>query len=312
MLTFSGLAKTFRGKQVLEDVSFTCKPGEMLGVLGPHSSGKSALLKILAGLLQPDAGEIFYNDQKVKAAFRNNVGYLPEERGLYQQTTVLELLQYFGLLRGMTRHDADVEAIRFLDRFQLIHKSKERIHRLERAELQQIEIIAALIHNPDIIILDEPFKGLDINNQSILRTILNSLLEANKIVIMGSHNLEVVEALCQSIILLNHGQTILSGNAKHILQQYCDDYVSLVLDENEDYDNFLLNRPEVVDFYEADNELRVFLKPECSKQDFLKLLANSMLIYKYQIAQPSLKDLFLKKIPMQEYKEKQAIDDQII
>ncbi len=311
MFTFSNISKTFRGKQSLEDVSFSCKPGEMLGVLGPHASGKSVLLKILAGLLQPDSGEILFNDQVVKASFRNNLGYLPEERGLYQQATVLELLCYFGQLRGMSKHHANVEAIRFLDRIQLIHKSKERVFRLEKSELQQVEIIAAIIHNPDVVILDEPFKGLDINNQAILRRIIDSLLEANKIVIMGSHNMEMVESLCQSIIMLNHGQTILSGNAKHILQQYCDDYVSLILDENEEYENFLLGRPEVVDFYEANNEIRVFLKPECSKQDFLKVLSNSMLIYKYQIAQPSLKDLFLKKIPMKEYKEKQALDDQI-
>lgn len=311
MFSFENISLTFKEKSVLSDISFSCKAGEVLGILGPHSSGKSALLKILAGLIEADSGSITYNDKKVKSSFRNRVGYLPEERGLYQQTSVLELLIYFGTLRGMDKHKAEVEAIRFLDRFQLVQKSKERIYRLERAELQKVEIIAALIHNPDIIIFDEPFKGLDINNQSILMTILKSLVQANKIVIMGTHNMELAEQLCDNILLLNHGESILSGNSKHILQQYCDDYITLVIDEEEEYEDYLLNRPEVSDYYSSNNELRVFLKADASKQDFLRAISKDLLIYKYEVAQASLKDLFLKKIPMQEYKEKQAIDDQI-
>lgn len=311
MFEFVSISKQIQDRAVLQEVSYQCKPGEFLGVLGPHASGKSILLKLLAGILPTDTGEIRLNGEVLTNRFQQHIGYLPEERAVYQRATVLQLLVYFGRLRGMTRHEAEVEAIRYLDRFQIIQLSKQPIHRLEKPDQQKIEMIAALIHNPDVILFDEPFKGLDITNQILLQNVLETMKNANKTVIIGSHNMELIESICDSIILLNKGEAILSGNAKHILHKYCDDYISLVLDETENYEDYLLSRPEVTDFFTSNNEVRVILKPSVSKQDFIRKIMKDIIVYKYQISQPSLKDLFLKQIPLQTYKEQQSLDDQI-
>lgn len=312
MLEFDQLSKYIRDKIVLNKVSSKCRPGEILGIMGPHSSGKSTLLRILAGVLEADSGDILYNKEKLGKKLFNKIGYLPEERALYSKPTVIEIIKYFASLHGLNKHKSNVEAIRFLDRFQLIDKSKFRIHQLRKSEIQKVEIILSLIHNPDIIILDEPFKGLDINNQLLLKSILLALQKANKIIVIGSHNIDLMQSIANNIILLNEGEAILSGNASHIIDQYREDYVTLQIDDNDENEAYLLSRPEVVDYFKIDDEIRLFLKKESDKQKFLSELSKEMIIYKFHIAKPSLKDIFQKKIPFKGLKEEQRVNDQIV
>jgi ABC-2 type transport system ATP-binding protein len=266
MLEFDQVTKYIRDKIVLNKISAKCRPGEILGIIGPHSSGKSTLLRILAGVLDADSGEILFNKEKLTKKQFNKIGYLPEERALYSKPTVIEIIKYFASLHGLNKHQANIEAIRNLDRFQLIDKSKHHVFQLRKAEVQKLEIITALIHDPDIIILDEPFKGLDINNQLLLKSILLSMQKANKIIVIGSHNIDLMQSIADNIILLNEGEAILSGNASHILDQYREDYITLQIEENDENEAFLLSRTEVVDYYKIDDEIRLFLRKETDKQ----------------------------------------------
>lgn len=311
MINLINISKSFRGQPALTNVSYNFLEGDIVGILGPHSCGKTTLLKILAGLLKSDSGDYLINEDRFKPKHLQSIGYLPEEKGLYPNATVLEMIIYVAGLRGISKYDARVEAIRFLDRFQIIETSKLRINQLERQDQQKIEIIAALIHKPDIIIFDEPFKGLDFNNQNIVWNVLDSLRQKGKTIILGSHNLELIQSLCNKIILMYEGQIVLSGDAKHILYNYSDDFICLEFDEGEDYQTVLNGLEEVKNFHRSGDEVHVYLNEGQNKKDFLHRISKDLMIYRYQIFKPTLRELFSKAIPQKEYSEETVINEEI-
>lgn len=311
MINLIEISKSLRGNMVLNKVTDNFQEGDIVGILGPHSSGKTTLLKILAGLLAQDEGQYLINDENFSAKHLRQIGYLPEEKGLYPNATVLELIIYFAGLRGISKYDARVEAIRFLDRFQIVETSKLRINQLKRQDQQKIEIIAALIHKPEIIIFDEPFRGLDFNNQNIVWNVLDSLRQKGKTIILGSHNLELIQSLCNKIVLMNEGNVVLSGDAKHILYNNSDDFICFEFDENEDYQSFLNHSEDVKNFHRSGDEVHVYLNEGKNKKDFLHKISKDFMIYRYQIFKPTLRELFSKTIPQKEYSENKAIDEEI-
>ena len=211
MLEVRGLVKYYSHTPALRGVSFAIRPGEILGCLGPNGAGKSTIVKILTGLIEPSEGRIFYNGRSVQedfTAFQSRIGYVPEEAHLYPHLSSREYLQLSGRLRGLTRAALEPKMDEFLRLFGLWSDRHAPLASYSKGMRQKILLSAALLHDPDILILDEPFSGLDVTSALLLRTLLGSLAERGKIVLYSSHVLEVVEKVCSNVLILRQGEVV--------------------------------------------------------------------------------------------------------
>ncbi|MEJ2049050.1 MAG: ATP-binding cassette domain-containing protein, partial [Calditrichota bacterium] len=169
------ITKEFQDREVIRELSMKLKPGKIVGLLGPNGAGKTTTLRMVLNIIQPDYGEILFDDHRINKKIRNKIGYLPEERGLYQKYSVIDVLRYFGRLKGLSARKSQVEAVRLLDRFQMIEYLEEPIGHLSKGTQQRLQFLVCFIHNPDFLILDEPFWGLDPINQEVLRNRMKGL-----------------------------------------------------------------------------------------------------------------------------------------
>lgn len=211
MLEARSLTKYFHHTAAVRDVSFTIMPGEILGYLGPNGAGKSTTVKMLTGLIEPSEGQILYQGQSVRddfTAFQRRIGYVPEEAYLYPHLSGREYLQLVGRLRGMPRRILEPKMDEFLRLFSLWDDRHASLSSYSKGMRQKILLSAALLHNPDVLILDEPFSGLDVTSALMLRSLLRGLAERRKIVLYSSHVLEVVEKICSKILILRKGQVV--------------------------------------------------------------------------------------------------------
>lgn len=208
MLEIRKLTKYYGAVPAVEDVSFSIRPGEVLGYLGPNGSGKSTTVKMIIGLLEPTRGSIFYQGQSVRedwVSFRRKMGYVPEEPNLYPHLTGFEYLQLAGRLRGIEARRLRSKIHRFLDLFGLADAAHEPLQAYSKGMRQKILLSSALLHDPEFLILDEPFSGLDVSASLVFRTLLQELAAAGKIILYSSHVLEVVERICTTVLILNRG-----------------------------------------------------------------------------------------------------------
>jgi len=214
MLEVRNLSKRYRGIAAVEHVSFSIRPGEILGYLGANGAGKSTTVKMLTGLIEPSSGEILYNGENVvqdMKGFQRRLGYVPEEAHLYPHLTGSEYLQLAGRLRGMRRAGLDPRVNELLQLFGLWEDRHTRLASYSKGMRQKILLSSALLHDPEILILDEPFSGLDVNAAMVLRALLRALAERRKIVLYSSHVLEVVEKVAASVLILRKGQVAAQG-----------------------------------------------------------------------------------------------------
>ncbi|MGB7595410.1 MAG: ATP-binding cassette domain-containing protein, partial [Erysipelotrichaceae bacterium] len=215
ILEIKGINKSFTGKQVLHDVSFTVTSGKAMGFLGRNGAGKTTTIRALMDVFQADSGT-FVLDGKIFEPIHYKVGYLPEERGLYGKEKILSQLIYFATLRGATRSEAKASAEYWLERFGLTYAKNHKLETLSKGNQQKIQIAQALLNDPEIIILDEPFSGLDPVNSQVLESVIVESIQKGKLVIFSSHQMNYVEEFCDEIALIEQGKIILSGNLKEI------------------------------------------------------------------------------------------------
>jgi ABC-2 type transport system ATP-binding protein len=240
MLEVRHLTKRYRGIPAVEDVSFTIRPGEVLGYLGPNGAGKSTTVKILIGLIEPTSGQIFLDGKDTKAdwiGFLRRVGYVPEEPNLYPQLSGTEYLQLAGRLRGLERRTLIRRIDDLLHLFSLGEDRHSRLSSYSKGMRQKILLSAALLHNPSVLILDEPFSGLDINSAVVLRSLVRSLAAEGRMIFYSSHVLEVVEKACSSVIILRKGRVVASDTVarlRDLMQQQTLEGVFAQLTEQED------------------------------------------------------------------------------
>jgi ABC-2 type transport system ATP-binding protein len=219
MLEVLNLTKRYRGISAVEDVSFTIQPGDVLGYLGPNGAGKSTTVKILIGLIEPTAGRVVFDGKDVKSdriGFLRRVGYVPEEAHLYPQLSGLEYLQLAGRLRGLERRTLNRRIDDLLRLFALWEDRHSRLSSYSKGMRQKILLSAALLHDPDVLILDEPFSGLDVNSAVILRSLVRSLALRGRMIFYSSHVLEVVEKVCSSVIILRNGKVVANDQVAHL------------------------------------------------------------------------------------------------
>lgn len=220
MLEVKDIRKTFGDLTAVEDVSFTINPGEIMGLIGQNGAGKTTTFRIILDLLTADTGDVLWNNQYINKKVLNKIGYLPEERGLYPKVSIENQLLYFAQLRGKKPKEIKPLIDEWLDKFEVKGKRTDKIKTLSKGNQQKVQLITTLIHEPELIILDEPFSGLDPVNADLLEDGIRDAQAKGACIIFSSHNMNNVEELCDSLIMLSNGQPVLNGTIKDIRQQF--------------------------------------------------------------------------------------------
>jgi len=218
LLTVKGVHKQYATTHAVNDVNFSVEPGEIFALLGPNGAGKTSTVRMLIGLTEPDRGEIRYQSQHGERAqiSADELGYLPEERGLYQDQKIIDVLIYLAQLRGVRRAAARNAALPWLERFGLADRAKEKVSALSKGNQQKIQLIAALQHQPRMLVLDEPFSGLDPVNQEMVLDLLRELRSKGTTILLSAHQMALVERLADRILLMNHGRRVLFGSMSEL------------------------------------------------------------------------------------------------
>ena len=227
MLKVTNLTKYYDGITALNDVSLNVGKGDIYGFLGPNGAGKTTAIRIMMGIIKQDSGKIELNDNEINEKSRMTLGYLPEDRGLYQKQSLEDVLLYFGRLRGLNILDAKIKVNQWLDRFNLINRKSRKIEELSKGNQQKVQFIIALINDPTILILDEPFTGLDPINQLLMKDIIREMQSEGKTILFSTHQMGQVERICNRICLLNKGGVVLEGALNDIKSSYRSNAVKL-------------------------------------------------------------------------------------
>lgn len=292
-LVLKAVSKTFAGKLVVDKISLTLdKPG-VYGLLGTNGAGKTTTIRMLLGIIAKDSGEITWNGEPVdrKAV---NFGYLPEERGVYPKVKVLDQLLYFAELKGMDRTVATTAIQKWAERLRVTEYLNVVAEKLSKGNQQKIQFLTAIIHDPDLVVLDEPFSGLDPVNTEILKNIIIDLVRRGKFIIMSAHQMATIEEFCSDILILNRGKTVLQGNLKDIKATYPANRV--VIDAEQDITKYLQHAKLEI---ENMKDQQYTLKITDAKQahNLLKSLVTAGIpINKFEIMKPTLNDIFIEKV----------------
>lgn len=291
-ITIEGLTKSFGNNNVLKGISFEAESGKALGILGRNGAGKTTVIRIILGVFPCDSGKILIDGKPIDRG-AISFGYLPEERGLYPKKTIISQLVYFGMLKNMSRKEALTSADRWLNRMQMGEYKNRRLDTLSKGNQQKIQLAVALISNPDLVILDEPFSGLDPVNAILLKDIVKELIAENKIVLFSSHQMNYIEEFCDNIAILNGGEIMLSGSIKDIKHSYDRSKIIVVSPDNAKIKSYL---PYDCYFDTMDeNTLIVKLEFPIDKPALLEKLAEGKFdINEIKVYEPTLTDIFVQ------------------
>lgn len=295
-IEIKNLCKNFGEKQVLKNISFTAESGKALGLLGRNGAGKTTTIRILMGLFEGNSGEILLDGKKYNRE-EMHIGYLPEERGLYTKKKILQQLIYFGELKGMKSSDAKTCAHNYLEKFGMLEYENKKLQTLSKGNQQKIQLIAALIDNPDIVILDEPFTGLDPVNAKILKDEVEELIRRNKIVLFSSHQMNYIEEFCNDIAILNQGAIVKSGKITDIKKSYPRNKINIGSNEIKKVKNFIsIECKDIVkELKMVDENLFIELKDENQRNNLLKrLIEENLDVDTFNVIEPSLNDIFVE------------------
>jgi ABC-2 type transport system ATP-binding protein len=220
ILTLDKVTKRYKDKVAVDEVSFEVEPGTIFGMLGPNGAGKTSTIRIITTITGPDSGHVYFNGEQLNKSHPSQMGYLPEERGLYKKMKVGEHLLYLAQLKGLSRQDAAKKCKVMLDRFEALDWWNKKVEELSKGMQQKIQFIATIVHDPILLILDEPFTGLDPINSNMIQDEIYRLRDIGVSVLFSTHRMENVEEMCENIILINQGKNILMGNVKEIRNRY--------------------------------------------------------------------------------------------
>lgn len=291
-VSVSHLSKSFGSFQAVKDVSFEVMPGEIFGLLGPNGAGKTTSIRMMLDIFKPDSGEVRIFDGKMTEAAKNRIGYLPEERGLYQDLKLEQILVYLATLKGVAEADARRRLPLWLKRLDLYEHRDKKVQELSKGMQQKAQIISALLHDPELIVIDEPFSGLDPVNTRLVKEIIEEQRASGKAIIMSTHQMYQVEALCSRIVLIDHGNTVLYGRVDEIKRQFAGNAVSLVGQGD------FTNLPGVLEARRHNGTWHLALAAGTSAQDIFRALAarDGVKIEQFEIAEPSLDDIFIRVV----------------
>lgn len=299
ILELKDIYKSFSGKEVLHGISFSIKKGRALGFLGRNGAGKTTAIRILMGLFPANSGHILLDGEPFKAS-EHSIGYLPEERGMYPKQKVLEQLIYFGSLRGLDKKTAKESSLYWLEKLGVTEYRDKKLDTLSKGNQQKVQIAQTLLGDPDIVVLDEPFSGLDPVNSQILKDIIAELIEREKLVIFSSHQMSYVEEFCEEIALINQGEIVLTGNLNQIKKEYGQNRITLSsvdLDPIE-LQGLVSSRIDNIHILEVKKDyLIIELASTNTKENLLSsLIQHNIDIKQFSVYEPSLTDIFVETV----------------
>lgn len=283
--------KKFGDLVAVDNVTFNLGQGEIFGLLGPNGAGKTTLIRLILDIFKPDMGEIAVLGGPMNEAKLKQIGYMPEERGLYQDVHLEKCLVYLAVLKGVPKREAKTRIAAYLERFDLSAYSRKPVKELSKGMQQKAQIIATLVHEPQLVIVDEPFSGLDPVNTKMVKDILRDLRKQGAAVIMSTHQMHQVEELCDRILLIDHGRTLLHGDINSLRNQYAGNSIFIRLREP------LPHLEGVVDIEPHNTAQRLVLSPSTAPKDILNQLVEAEIqVEWFEIAVPTLDEIFIQVV----------------
>jgi len=292
-LELKSICKSYDGFVAVDQLSFTIEEGSVFGLLGPNGAGKTSSIRMMIGITLPDTGEVHMFGEPFRRKMLDRVGYLPEERGLYRKMKVMELLVFLAGLKGVARPEAERRAKEWLERLDLAEWAAKKIEDLSKGMQQKLQFIAAVLHEPEFLILDEPFSGLDPTSSLVLKDVLLALKKQGKTILFSTHRMDTVERLCDSICLVNHGRSVLAGELKAIKASYGKSSLQL---EYEGELPFLHDTSVVQSFNDFGNYVELKPAEAADAQQVLRLAMQSARIQRFELVEPSLEQIFIDAV----------------
>ena len=287
ILDVKELTKRFDTKIVLDNISFDVGKGVIFGLLGPNGAGKTTMIRIILDILRADHGDIDIFGRKFDDALKARIGYLPEERGLYQKITVFECLKYFAELKEVKKSDDKIDF--WLHKVELYDYKSKKIEELSKGMQQKVQLVAAFIHNPELLILDEPFSGLDPLNTKLIKDILVDLKREGKTIILSTHQMDQVERMCDRILLINQGKRVLYGSLAEIKSNYKESVVV-------EYEGKLKRVEGVKKVNDYGKYAELSLEEDTDPQEILKRLVEVVGVRRFELKAPSLNEIFIEVV----------------
>ena len=292
-LILENVSKTFVSKKAVDGISFSLNRPQVFGLLGTNGAGKTTTIRMLLGIIKKDSGEITWNGKKVDRK-SVNFGYLPEERGVYPKVKIYDQLMYFAELKGMNKQEANNAIQNWAKKLKVEEYMEMPAEKLSKGNQQKIQFMTAIIHNPELVVLDEPFSGLDPVNTELLKNIIIDLVKRGKYVIMSAHQMATIEEFCTDILILNKGKTVLQGNLREIKEGYPANRLQIEVNEkiNKYVEKFGLEIEN-----EKNTDYTIKINNEKKAHELLQeLVKNGIIINKFEIKKPTLNDIFIEKV----------------
>lgn len=292
-LKVENVSKCFDNKLVVDNISFEINEPGVFGLLGTNGAGKTTTIRMILGIIKKDKGEITWNG---KAVDRKNVnfGYLPEERGIYPKSKIFDQLLYFAELKGMKVQEASEEIKDWMERLKVDEYQNMTAEKLSKGNQQKVQFITAILNNPELIVLDEPFSGLDPVNTELLKEVIIELVKKGKYIIMSSHQMTSIEEFCKDVVIINKGKTVLKGNLKEIKNSYQAN--RLEINANKDITSYI-NEAGMTIEKNIDNNYEIKIENEEQAHSLMKtLVVQGVKLNKFELQKPSLNDIFIEKV----------------
>jgi ABC-2 type transport system ATP-binding protein len=287
----SHIVKSFADKVVVNDLSFSVGQGEIFGLIGPNGAGKTTTIRMMMDIIKPDSGDVTILGEKLSEATKNKLGYLPEERGLYRKMGGLDSIIYLASLKGMDAHSAEERANELLSQTGMLPHKGKKIEELSRGMGQIIQFIVSVIHDPELVVLDEPFAGLDPVNVELLKGMLFNLRNQGKALILSTHQMNEIEELCDRILMINHGRLVLYGDLAEIKSRYRSNSILL------EFEGEMGEVPGVAEKRTHKGYVELVLDGNATPQQILeRLVGRGIVISRFEIATPPLNEIFLKVV----------------
>lgn len=293
-LRLANVTKRFNAFTAVDDLSLEVLPGRVFGLIGPNGAGKTTTIRMIVNITAPDSGRIELFGRPIDAGMQDSIGYLPEERGLYKKMKVGDQLRFFGELKGLTGRRAEEAIDRWLKRLGLSEWKHKKATELSKGMQQKIQFICAVLHEPRLLILDEPFSGLDPVNVELLKEIVLELKATEKTIIFSTHQMRLAEEVCDDICLLNRSKKVLSGDLREVRRSFGRNAIALRIENG---DHVLEDRSLLAKVERRGDELEVLLAEGADAQDLLtRLVTAGARVTKFELVEPSLHDIFIEKV----------------
>jgi ABC-2 type transport system ATP-binding protein len=292
VVQLAGVTKAYENKVAVDNLSLSIDAGQMFGLLGPNGAGKTSSIRMMMGITIPDSGRVSLFGKPFERESLNRVGYLPEERGLYKKMKVIDQLIFFGQLHGLSREEARKRATGWAGRMEIADALPRKTEELSKGMQQKIQFIASLLHDPVLIVMDEPFSGLDPVNAVLVERTLLELKEQGKAILFSTHRMDQVEKLCDSICLINNGRAVLAGKVREIKATYERNRVIVEFEGSADF----LNSQEIAEAKNFSGHAEIRLKEHGNAQKLLHEAAAVATIYRFELVEPSLEEIFIQTV----------------